>query len=153
MAQIRTAQNRYEDAVTLLAQRYHEAPHAENLYALAEAQEKAGKHDAAQRSFAKFADESRAESAIADNSNRELIFYYVDYARQPEKGLDLARQELSRRHDVYTFDAYAWALAANGRLADAAAGIQKALATGLKDPKVLAHAQAIAHRMDDKPGL
>jgi tetratricopeptide (TPR) repeat protein len=114
MAQVRTAQHRYDDAVQLLAQRYKEAPHAENLFALAEAQELAGDHAAAADSFARFERASLAESKLADNSNRELIFYYADYAKQPARALAVAKEEFSRRRDVFTVDAYAWALAANG---------------------------------------
>lgn len=151
MAQVRIAQHRYEDAVKLLAVRYKEAPHAENLYALAEAQELAGHRTEAAESFGRFEKESRAESAIADNSNRELIFYYTDHARQPAKALELANAELSRRHDVFTLDARAWALAANGDYAEAEKAIDKALALGVKDPKVLAHAAAIARRVEGSP--
>jgi len=38
---------------------------------------------------------------------------------QPAKALEVALQEYGRRHDVYTLDAYAWALHVNGQ--DAAA--------------------------------
>jgi tetratricopeptide (TPR) repeat protein len=147
MAQIRTAQYRYDDAVKLLAERYQAAPHAENLYALAEAQELAGDKDGAMRSFQKFEQASRAESAMADNSNRELIFYYIDHAKDPAKGLEVARAERARRHDVFTVDAYAWALAANGDYVMADKELQKALAVGVKDPKLLSHATAIAQAL------
>jgi len=144
MAQLRLTQHKYEDAVKLLATRYQQAPHAENLYALAEAQELAGDKDDAQQSFQKFEQESRAESGLADNSNRELTFYYLDHAHQPAKGLDVARIEAARRHDVFTLDAYAWALAANGDYTAANNFIQQAVSVGVRDPKVLAHARAIA---------
>jgi hypothetical protein len=73
-----------------------------------------------------------------------LIAYYVDYAKQPEKALKIAEQELARRHDVLTLDAHAWALAALGRYEEANAELHQALAVGTKDPKVLHHAEVIA---------
>ena len=86
------------------------------------------------------------ESNITDNANHELIAYYVDYAHQPAKALQIAQQELARRHDAFTLDAYAWSLAAKGDYA-ANAEMKKALAFGVKDPKVLHHASEIAEHV------
>jgi len=147
LAQIRLAQNRNDDAVALLEKRYATAPHAENLFALAEALDRAGRQDAAAKAFAEFEQKSLRESNITDNSNHELIAYYVDYAHQPAKALEIARQELARRHDAFTLDAYAWSLAASGNYAQANAEMQKALAFGVKDPKVLRHASEIAQHL------
>lgn len=144
LAQVRIAQGRYPEAVDLLAKRYAAAPHAENLYALAEAQHLAGQEDAAWASFGKFELQSRAESALADNSNHELISYYIDHTGENAKALAIARREVERRHDVFTLDSYAWALAATGDYQAADAQIRKALAVGVKDPRILFHAGAIA---------
>jgi len=149
LAQVRIAQARYADAVALLQKRYEAAPHAENLYALGEAQELAGRHEEAQTSFRKFETMSRAESTLADNSNRELVSYYVDHAGDPAKALEVARREVARRHDIFTLDSYAWALAANKEYAEANRQIQSALATGVKDPAVLYHAGSIALRLHE----
>jgi len=147
LAQVRLAQNRSDEAVTLLEKRYAKAPHAENLFALAEALDRAGRKDDAAKAFAEFEQKSLRESNITDNSNHELIAYYVDYARQPAKALQIATQELARRHDAFTLDAYAWSLAASGDYAQANAEIKKAVAFGVKDPKVLHHAAEIAQHL------
>jgi tetratricopeptide (TPR) repeat protein len=147
LAQVRTAENRYDDAVALLEKRYTAAPHAENLFALAEALDHAGRKDDAAKAFAEFEQKSLKESGITDNSNHELIAYYVDYAHQPAKALEIAKLELTRRHDAFTLDAYAWSLAAGGDYAQANAEMQKALAFGVKDPKVLHHASEIAQHL------
>ena len=144
LAQVRIAQERFGEAVALLEKRYAAAPHAENLYALAEAQELAGQKDHALESYARFERQSLAESDLADNSNHELIAYYVDHAHLPAKALAIARREVERRQDVYTLDTYAWALAANGDYDQADTQIRKALAVGVKDPRLLFHAGAIA---------
>lgn len=146
LAQVRQAQNRNEDAVALLKKRYAGAPHAENLFALAEALDRAGHNDIAARDFAEFEKKALAESNITDNANHELIAYYVDYAHQPAKALEIATQELARRHDAFTLDAYAWSLAASGDYAKANVEMRKAVAFGVKDPKVLRHASEIASR-------
>jgi tetratricopeptide (TPR) repeat protein len=147
LAQVRTAQGRYEDAVSVLRKRYEAAPHAQNLYDLAEGQELAGQHEDAQASFRIFEQQSRAESGFDNNSNRELILYYVDRAGEPAKALEIARRELARHPDVFTLDSYAWALAANGDYASAEQQLRKALEMGVKDQKVLYHAGSIALRL------
>lgn len=147
LAQVRIAQKRYDDAVALLRKRHDGAPHAENLYALAEALELAGQTEESKTAFAEFERKSLAETNIGDNSNHELIAYYVDHAHQPKKALEVAQRELARRKDVFTLDCYAWALAANGDYEAANVQIQKALQVGAKDPKILSHAGFIAQHL------
>jgi tetratricopeptide (TPR) repeat protein len=143
LARVRMEQKKYPEAVELLERRYQAAPHAENQYDLAEALEHAGRAEEAKKVFAEFESKSLAESAKADNSNRELIFYYADHAGKPAKALEIAEHEYARRHDVYTQDAYAWALHMNGRDAQARKEMEAALAVGVRDPRVEEHAKAI----------
>lgn len=150
MAKVRISQKRYEDAVTLLRQRYDAAQHAENEYDLAEALELAGRKEEAAKAFAEFETKSLAESGRGDNSNRELIFYYADHAHQPAKALEIAELERSRRHDVYTLDARAWALHVNGRDAEARKDIEAALTVGIRDAKFFHHAGEIALSVGNK---
>jgi Flp pilus assembly protein TadD len=77
--------------------------------------------------------------------------YYTDFAAQPQKALAIARAELARRHDVYTLDGYAWALAAAGDYRQADIEIRKALAVGVKDPKILHHAAVISAKLTPEP--
>jgi tetratricopeptide (TPR) repeat protein len=148
LAQVRIAQKRYDEAVKLLTKRYNAAPHAENLYVLAEALELAGQKDESRKAFAEFERKSLTETNLADNSNHELIAYYVDHAHQPEKALEVAKREVERRQDVFTLDCYAWALAANGEYAAANAQMQKALQVGVKDPKIVSHAAIITQHVE-----
>jgi tetratricopeptide (TPR) repeat protein len=150
LAKVRIEQKRYEDAVNVLEQRYDAAQHAENLYDLAEALELSGCRDQARKAFAEFETKSQLESVRADNSNRELIFYYADHAHQPAKALEVAQAEYARRHDVFTLDAYAWALHVNGRDTEARTQIAAALAVGIRDAKMLRHAGEIALTTGDR---
>src|SRR5438128_4465717 len=150
LAKVRIQQKRYDQAVELLQQRYKAASHAENLYDLAEALELAGRRDEEAKAFAEFETKSLLESVRADNSNRELIFYYADHAHLPAKALDVARQEYGRRHDVYTLDAYAWSLHLNGQDAEARQQIEVALAVGVRDARMLRHAGEIAEKLGDR---
>jgi tetratricopeptide (TPR) repeat protein len=150
LAKVRIVQKRYDEAVELLRQRYQAAPHAENLYDLAEALQSAGRTQEAKRAFGEFEPKSLLESDRGDNSNRELIFYYTDYAHQPSKALEVARKEFARRHDVYTLDAYAWALHVNGEDQEARRQIEAALRVGIRDAKLIRHAGEIALALGDR---
>jgi tetratricopeptide (TPR) repeat protein len=150
LAKVRIEQKRYDQAVQLLEQRYQAASHAENLFDLAEALQFAGRSEDAKKAFAEFEQKSLLESNRGDNSNRELIFYYADYAHQPTKSLEVAQKEFARRHDVYTLDAYAWALHVNGRNQEARKEIEEALAVGIRDPKLIKHAGEIAIAAGDR---
>jgi len=150
LAKVRIELNKYDEAVSLLKQRYQAAPHAENLYDLAEALELAGQSADAQKAFAEFETKSLLETNKADNSNRELIFYYADHAKQPAKALDVAQREFARRHDAYTLDAYAWALHVSGRNQEARKRIENALAVGIRDARFFYHAGAIAWKLNDR---
>jgi tetratricopeptide (TPR) repeat protein len=150
LAKVRIQQKRYDEAIQLLEQRYQAAPHAENLYDLAEALQLAGRRDDAQRAFAEFEQKSLLETTRADNSNRELIFYYADYAHEPVQALDVAKRELARRHDAYTLDSYAWALYVNGQYQEARRQIETALGVGLRDAKLMRHAGEIALKAGDR---
>jgi tetratricopeptide (TPR) repeat protein len=150
LAQVRAAQGRYAEAVDLLRQRFELAPHPENLFELARALERAGRSEEARRAYAEFEGKARAESEKSDNCNRELIFYYVDHARTPDKALAIAHWQMRWRRDVYTLDAYAWALDANGEHAEARAQIEKALAVGIRDATFFYHAGAIAQAGGDR---
>jgi tetratricopeptide (TPR) repeat protein len=151
LAKIRIQQKRYDEAVDLLRARYAAAPHAENLYDLAEALELAGHKAEADAAFHEFEKKSLAETSIADNSNHELILYYADHAHQPQKALEVAQREFARRHDVYTLDCYAWALHANGQNEEARKQIDQALAVGIRSTRLLRHAGVIALSQGDRP--
>lgn len=143
LADVRTAQKRHREAALLQQQRYTAAPHPENLYELAEAQARAGLTREAAASYKAFEASARAESASEDNANRELIAYYAGPGKKPAEALALARKEIARRGDVYTREAYAWALFKAGRTADARREISTVLAVGVQHPRVHERATAI----------
>jgi tetratricopeptide (TPR) repeat protein len=147
VAEVRTAQQRYDEAVVLQRKRCEQTPRAACMYALGEALMRAGQKAEASAMFAEFEKKALAESDDADNANRELIAWYIDFTNQPAQALRIAEREIARRQDVFTIDSYAWALAASGDLPRASTEIQRAVATGVKDPQILRHAAAIARRL------
>ena len=150
LAKVRIQQRRYDEAVELLKQRYQAAPHAENLFDLAQALQVAGKTEEASKAFAGFEQKSLLETNRGDNSNHELISYYADYAHEPVKALEVAKRELARRHDVFTLDSYAWALYRNGQYSEARKQIGTALAVGIRDARIFRHAGEIALKAGDR---
>jgi tetratricopeptide (TPR) repeat protein len=149
LAQVRITQKRYTEAVVLFQQHYQSAPEAESLYYLAEALQLAGHDTEAKKTFADFEAKSLLELSNRQNSNRELIFYYADHA-QPDKALKVAQQEYAWRHDLYTLDAYAWALHINGQDAESRKLIETALAVGIRDSILFTHAGEIALTLGDQ---
>jgi tetratricopeptide (TPR) repeat protein len=149
LAKVRASQGKFEEAADLLRQRYQNAAHAENAYDLAVALTRANKTDEGKALFAKFEADAKKEIATADNANRELIFYYADYANRPDEALRIAAHEFERRKDIYTLDAYGWALAMNGRNDEARQHLQDALAVGVRDAQLFYHAGIIAERAGD----
>ncbi len=151
LAKVRIAQERYEDAVGLLRLRNENSPQPESICAMAETLDLAGRSDEAKAAYAEFEQRARRQMDVADNANRELIFYYADHAHDPAEALRVARMEIGRRHDAFTLDAYAWALYATGEYAEARRQIDHALAFGLRDAKFFYHAGVISSKLDDRP--
>jgi tetratricopeptide (TPR) repeat protein len=149
LAQVRIAQKRYDEAATLLEQQCKSTSRATHLYDLARAWQLTGRQAAAKHAFAEFEELAQKESSQKNNANLQLVFYYADFAHQPAKALQIARQEYSWRQDVYTLDAYAWALHVNGEDTEARKQIEDALAVGIRDAKLFRHAGEIALKSGD----
>lgn len=147
MGRVRTAQKRYDDAVDFYEKRYQASSHPENLYPLGLAYRLAGKTAEATRVFTQFEQEALRESGGADNANHELAAYYTDVANRPDEALRIAAAEIKRRNDVFTRDAYAWALAAKGDVQAADTILREVVATGVKDPNILQHASVVAAKL------
>jgi tetratricopeptide (TPR) repeat protein len=81
--------------------------------------------------------------------NRELSVFYADHDVHLEQALALAQKEFEIRHDVYTWDALAWALYKNCEPAQAATAIEEALHLNTKDALLLFHAGMIYKRLGE----
>lgn len=144
LADLRSAQGRREEAVELRRRHTELAPHPENYFYLAEALVRAGRAGEAQPVFSRFERLALAETDGVDNANGELVRYYLEHADRPVEALEIAEREIARRRDVKTLEVYARALLANGRVAEAGAAIDEALAPGGDAAELLFHAAEIA---------
>jgi tetratricopeptide (TPR) repeat protein len=82
--------------------------------------------------------------------NRDLALFYADHDIKLDEALALARKEFEVRHDIYTWDALAWALYKNGKYQEASAAMEHALRPGTRDALLFFHAGMIASRMGQK---
>jgi tetratricopeptide (TPR) repeat protein len=79
--------------------------------------------------------------------NRELSIFYADHDVHLQQALELARKEFEIRHDIYTWDALAWALYKNFQPQESASAIKEALRLDTNDPLLLYHAGMIYERV------
>jgi tetratricopeptide (TPR) repeat protein len=87
--------------------------------------------------------ESAAGSAPRGGFHRAWYLALLDHDRRVPEVLEAVKRDLASRSDVYGWDLLAWALHKSGRSADARVAIVRALASGTRDPLVMAHARAI----------
>jgi len=150
MSRVKLAQHHADEAVTLLKQatQVDSDPHV--IYELAEAQRGAGDETGARASYAQFEKAAGAKAMQSDSATRDLIVMYARDASRAAEALQVAQREIGARHDVWTLDAYAWALYANGKFAEADTAIQKAIAVGVQDAEIFDHAGHIAEKLNRK---
>jgi tetratricopeptide (TPR) repeat protein len=127
------------------AARIDKDPHI--LYELARVQEAAGQAQDAHATYAQFENLASAPETATENSTLDLILMYAGDTASASHALKLAQQEIAVRQDVWTLDAYAWALYANARYQDADAAVQKAIAVGIQSAQIFDHAGHIAQKL------
>jgi tetratricopeptide (TPR) repeat protein len=150
MVRVEMAQQHYTAAVELLRERNQRFPTAGSRYTLAQALERSGKAAQADSAYADFVATAWPLINGTDNADDELISYYLGRGHDPAEALRIAELEISRRHDVNTLDAYAWALCGNGRYEEAQKQIAQALAVGVRDASMFYHAGLIAAKLKDE---
>ncbi len=85
----------------------------------------------------------RLARANFENTDRNLAIVLADEQRHLDRALELARNELNFRRDVYTYDALAWVLYRIGQCAEAKEAIAKVLVQHTPEPGFRKHAAAI----------
>ena len=132
------AQGKAEEAIESLQRAAALTRLPEYEWTLADALREAGHPQAA---------EEVERSLIRDgamNDPRTFSLYLATRGQQVQKALHLAQDELNTRADVFTIDALAWALNANGRVPEALEYSKKALSEGTQDARLFYHAGRIA---------
>ena len=96
--------------------------------------------------------ESHLISNGAANDPRTLALYLVTRGQRVQQALALAEAELNTRADVFTLDAVAWTLKANGRLDEAREYSARSLKEGTQDARLFYHAGSIAMALGNHSG-
>jgi tetratricopeptide (TPR) repeat protein len=143
MGQVRAAQARYEEAVTLYRRALAGAAHPEYASPLGDVLTRLGRTDEARAPYGLVEALGRLDDARLAQERRELAYFYADHDRELPRALDLARQDLAERRDVYGHDLLAWVLLKNGRAAEAREAITTALGVGTRDAWLFFHAGMI----------
>ena len=81
--------------------------------------------------------------AAQEKANRNIAVIFADHDWHLDRALELAKNELEVRGDVYTYDALAWALYKNGKYSEASEAMKQATKLGTPEPSFRLHARLI----------
>jgi tetratricopeptide (TPR) repeat protein len=138
-------QGKTSEAIKSLRRATTLTPLPEYQWTLADALREGGNTQAAEEV------ESRLLREGAANDPRTFALYLVERGQRIQQALALTEEELNTRTDVFTADAVAWALQANGRLAEARDYSDKSLREGTQDARLFFHAGSIAMSTGNYP--
>jgi tetratricopeptide (TPR) repeat protein len=145
-ARVALARGDAQRAVALLETAYARSSLVETAWLLGDARRLAGDAAGARAAFRLVEQQGRRSDP------RTLSLYLASTGGDAREALRLAEEERRRRGDLYTRDAYAWALFAAGRLPEARAASDEALALGTRDARLWYHAGAIRIASGDVDG-
>jgi tetratricopeptide (TPR) repeat protein len=150
LARLRANNGRYAEAIVLYQKAIAVVPMPIFIAELGDLYAKSGNQAEAQKQYALVEYIGLLGHINQVLHNRDLALFYADHDMKLAESLDLAQKELEVRRDIYTWDALAWALYKNGKLADAAKASGKAMRFGTRDSLLLYHAAMIADRMGQR---
>jgi tetratricopeptide (TPR) repeat protein len=143
LAQVRVAQGKYKEAASLYRRALAVVPLPVYAAALGDLLRKSGDASGAKQQYDLVEYMARLSALNESVYNRELAIFYADHGINLAQSVTLARKELEVRHDIYTWDALAWALYKNGQSQEALEALQPALRLDTKDPLLYFHAGMI----------
>ena len=147
LAKLRANNGRYEDAIVLYQSAIAVVPMPTFIAELGDLYAKSGNQAEAKKQYAQVEYIGLLGHINQVLHNRDLAVFYADHDIKLPEALALAQKELEVRHDIYTWDALAWALFKNGKLTEATNASEKALLLGTQDSLLLFHAGMIAEAM------
>ena len=118
LARVRAAQGRLDEAIALDRQAIAIVPQPEFLAELGDLYKLSGQPALAEQQYATVRAIADLASIEKQVYNRQLVLFDVNHGERLAEALALAQAELAVRKDVYGYDAFAWALLANGRAAE-----------------------------------
>jgi len=143
------AEARTADALAAYERAIAIVPQPDYLAAAGDLAARSGDSTRAEKAYATIDAIASLASEQARLYDRQLALFDVDHGRSPDRALQIASASLTARPDVYGFDAYAWALYANGRYAEARTASDRARVLGTLDARLLYHAGMISVALGD----
>lgn len=143
LAQVRTAQKRFPEAIELYQRAIAIIPQPDYAAALGDIYARIGRPEEARRQYDLVEYIGYLNSLNKILYNRELGAFYADHDIKLTEALDLARKELEYRRDIYAYDLLAWTLHKNGKSQEAHPAMTEALKLGTKDARLFFHAGMI----------
>mgnify|MGYP001321345789 CR=1 FL=1 len=144
LAQIAAARGHFDEAVAAATKAQSMAPLVEYSGLLADLYTVMHRPAEAKQQLELVDLQAQLEAASGQKGNRAVALIYANHKRRLDEAIAVAEADLAVRKDVFTWDAYSWALFQSGRLDDAAKASQKALRAGTPDPLIYFHASRIA---------
>jgi tetratricopeptide (TPR) repeat protein len=142
LAKVAWARGRIQDAIDGYADVVSRYPAPEYVIALGDMYAATGQPEQADRQYALIHAEEQLFRSNGVNIDLELALFDAAHG-DPTGALAAARDEWAKRHSVHVADAYAWALFANGRFAQAARYARTAMALGYRNALFAFHAGMI----------
>lgn len=148
-AQVLVAQEKFSEAAKILGEVVQVQPIDSYAIAWGDALTAAGDSAAAKNAYDLVEAIASLYRANGVNVDLELALYQAD-SDPGKKSVANARKALERRPSILGHDVLSWNLYRAGKIDEAAAESEKALATGSRDPLLRFHAAAIAAANGDR---
>jgi tetratricopeptide (TPR) repeat protein len=142
-ARLALADGRPRQATELLRRAAAIVPQPESLALLGDLYAASGDLALAEEQYATVDLIGRLASSQNRAYDRQLVLFQADHGRDVAAAVRQAEADLVVRHDIYGYDAYAWALHAAGRSREAREQMRWALALGTQDARLFYHAGMI----------
>jgi tetratricopeptide (TPR) repeat protein len=144
LAELRAAQEKYDEAISLFEKAISQKPRPEFWHALGDVFRAAGKSEIAAQWHTRARD-TYLKNAAEGNAHyfHHLAEFFSETELNPEEALKWARRDAELRHSAAVEDTLAWALYRTGDFQEAKAAAVKALARGKNNAEILAHAGTI----------
>ena len=150
LARVEAVQGRYERAIRLYRRAVDRLPLPQHAAALGDVLRVAGHRAEAQRAYSLVDAIDRLFRANGVRTELETALFDLDHGRRLHDALARAREALRARPSIEAEDVLAWALAKNGRCAEARTHSVRALRLGTKDALKLFHRGVIERCLGER---
>lgn len=150
MGKVKTARKDYAAAIEQYQKAIAIAPQHEAVVALGDLYALTGKKEEAEKQYALVEAIHKLNKSNGVLGDAQMARFYADHDRNLPEALKIAEAEYRTRPNIFVADTLAWALYKNGRYAEAADAIKKALRLKTSDASILYHAGMIYAKRGDR---